>query len=148
MLKGEVWMGTYFKAIYFVLTLMFVSLCAACKDVSGYDTRLIIINNSDVNIFFSLGYTYPDTTIRDYNPTASTATFEVKAKSSKHYSVICCWESLIEDLPADILMIFVFDADTLEQVPWEEIRSEYKILKRYDLSLQDLKNMDWMILYP
>jgi hypothetical protein len=76
------------------------------------------------------------------------ATFGVKAKSSKSLSVLCCWEGIFEDLPADTFMIFIFDADTLEQVPWDKVRSEYKILKRYDLSLQDLKDRDWKVVYP
>ncbi|HNB11084.1 MAG TPA: hypothetical protein PK754_16140, partial [bacterium] len=58
------------------------------------------------------------------------------------------WEERFEDLPAETLMIFIFDADTLDQVPWEKVRSEYKILRRYDLSLQDLKDRDWKVVYP
>jgi len=38
--------------------------------------------------------------------------------------------------------------DTLKNDSWENIRDNYKVPKRYDLSLDDLKNMDWTINYP
>ena len=45
-------------------------------------------------------------------------------------------------------MFYVFSVDTLEKYSWEEIREGYKILKRYDLSMDDLDSLDWTITYP
>ena len=45
-------------------------------------------------------------------------------------------------------MIFLFSKDTIDQVPWDRIRDEYLILRRYDLTLEDLEAMNWTIEYP
>jgi hypothetical protein len=46
----------------------------------------------------------------------------------------------------DTMRIFILSVDTVNKYTWEQIRLDYNILKRYDISLQDLKRMD--IYYP
>ncbi len=47
------------------------------------------------------------------------------------------------------VMVFVFDAQVLETTPpWDTVKAKYLVLKRYDLSLQDLESMNWTITYP
>ncbi len=58
------------------------------------------------------------------------------------------WKSFFEELPQDTLSVFIFHADTLKKYSWEEIRDGYKVLKRYDLSLEDLEETDFTITYP
>ena len=48
----------------------------------------------------------------------------------------------------DTLSLFIFDADTLNMYSWEEIRSGYKILQRYDISPEDIKALKYNIFYP
>ena len=47
-----------------------------------------------------------------------------------------------------VLMVFFFDRDTILHYSWEEVRADYKVLRRYDLSLSDLEAMDWTVEYP
>ena len=58
------------------------------------------------------------------------------------------WTSIFSNLPSDTLSIYLFDANTLSGYDWSQIRDGYIILKRYDLSLQDLKNRNFTITYP
>ena len=58
------------------------------------------------------------------------------------------WKEEIEFLPKDTLSIFIFSTDTLNKYSWEEVRRDYKILKRYDLSIQDLELLDYKVYYP
>ncbi|MCL2417576.1 MAG: hypothetical protein FWD02_06585 [Bacteroidales bacterium] len=37
---------------------------------------------------------------------------------------------------------------TLKKYTWEEIREGYKILKRYDISWQEMEELNGMIFYP
>ena len=46
------------------------------------------------------------------------------------------------------MSIYLFDAETVDNTPWETIREEYKVLKRYDLSLEDIQFLDYEISYP
>ncbi len=51
-------------------------------------------------------------------------------------------------LPNDTLSIFIFHSDTVSSYPWQTIRTEYKILKRYDLSIADLERLNYKVSYP
>jgi len=46
------------------------------------------------------------------------------------------------------MSIYLFDAETVDNIPWETIREEYKVLKRYDLNLEDIQFLDYEISYP
>jgi hypothetical protein len=51
------------------------------------------------------------------------------------------WEQFFNNLPKDTLSLFIFHTDTLTKYSWEEIRREYKILRRYDLSIEDIHRL-------
>ncbi|MDR1090405.1 MAG: hypothetical protein LBL79_04950 [Prevotella sp.] len=42
-------------------------------------------------------------------------------------------------MPLDTFSLFLFDTDTLKRYPLDEIKTEYKILQRYDLSSGDIE---------
>jgi len=48
----------------------------------------------------------------------------------------------------NIIRIFILDPDTIAKYPWETIRKNNKILKRYDIQKNELQKMDWKITYP
>ena len=77
-----------------------------------------------------------------YNP----EDYKIKPGGTGRIGVIGSWEGMFES--HDTLMIFIFDEATLKTVPWDTIRKNYMILKRYDLSLEDLVKMDWRVTYP
>src|SRR5690554_3993326 len=102
------------------------------EDVSpGY-----INNLSDRTILASLSNNYPTdpiypdtilplqqtTTVGHINP------MERKAILHRNRS----WKKIYADI--DTMSFYLFDLDTLEKYPWETIREQYKILKRYNLS--------------
>lgn len=57
------------------------------------------------------------------------------------------WKRYFKNLPYQKLSVFIFNSDTLEAYSWDEVRDEYKILKRYDLSLDDIRNLDYIITF-
>lgn len=60
-----------------------------------------------------------------------------------------CWEVVFDTrIPSDTLMVYVFDAEVLETVPWSIVVQDHLVLKRYNLSLSDLRQMNWLITYP
>ena len=48
----------------------------------------------------------------------------------------------------DTLHYFIFDADTINAYSWNEIKEGYKILRRYDLSGNDIELLKESITYP
>jgi hypothetical protein len=57
-------------------------------------------------------------------------------------------KDLYKDAQTDTLCFFIFNTDTLNKYDWETIRKDYKILQRYDLSLQDFERLKCRITYP
>ena len=51
-------------------------------------------------------------------------------------------------MPGDTLSIYLFHVDTLAKYSIDEIREDYKVLQRYDLSLEDLEHLDYKLSYP
>ncbi len=147
-----------------VLLLLFVFLMNSCvffSDLIEWMNKsyisVHIINNSKSEIAFypysllpiSLiyGEFYPDTLL----PNDNIGYYSKRIPSMKDYyheTVFDSKEIRDEFGEKDSLMFFVFSVDTLNKYSWEEIREDYKILKRYDLSISDLDSLNWTITYP
>jgi hypothetical protein len=102
---------------------------------------------TDKNIYVDAQINHPDTSIGSYNPSFSKENFKVKAHSEKRL-ISHSWEQDVIRAQSDTLMIFMYDAQVLETTPWDTVKANYLVLKRYDLSLDDLIRMNWTITYP
>jgi len=117
---------------------------------------LYLKNNADYSVVYKVAVNvypipsvYPDTTLGanawpiNYNTTV------VKPGDSKDlFGSSVKIHDIIKDLPADTLSIYLFHIDTLKNNTWAEVQAGYKILKRYDLSLEDLEHLDYKLSYP
>jgi hypothetical protein len=126
-----------------VLLFMGILLLKACEapDVQHY---FKIINNENHPVSYYVGETYPDTVIQQTKPTIKT----VQPNSSFKESDWGTWDERFNKIEGGKISVFIFHSDTLNKYPWEEVRNGYMILKRYDLSLEDLKQRDFTITYP
>ena len=50
--------------------------------------------------------------------------------------------------PTDTLRLFYFHSDSIAHLGWNKIRDDYMVLVRYDLSQEDIYNLDSEIHYP
>lgn len=133
--------------INYITFLALVFLSATCiRDNQNCHTMLEIINNSEKAIYFHPSAGYPDTLTLDYNPSVAGDYFKIEKSSRKKDVYRSCIEG--EFLISTKIIYFIYDAQTLETTPWDTVKSKYLILKRYDLTLQDLKDMNWTITYP
>ncbi len=129
--------------------LMFFLLLVGCE--KNHDNTLTIVNNSDITIWWQIGRSYPDTTLSDENEWLVGRNTEQIAKP---HSKISSFPSdnretwFKANFPCDTMMVFVFDSYVMTNLPWEQVKNEYLVLKRYDLSLDDLNRMSWTISYP
>jgi len=87
---------------------------------------------------------YPDTLLPPLKPFL----IRVNSNDYNYLDHSFKWEDVVSELPSDTLSIYIFDSDTVDIVPWPTVKSKYLVLKRYDLSLEDLKGMNWIITYP
>ncbi|MDX2128519.1 MAG: hypothetical protein SFU91_05730 [Chloroherpetonaceae bacterium] len=49
---------------------------------------------------------------------------------------------------SDTLSIYIFDPDTVAKYSWEEIRAGYKIIVRYDFSIEEIARLNGRLTYP
>ena len=53
----------------------------------------------------------------------------------------------LENAESSVIMVYVFDGTTLETSKWQTVKDNNLVLKRYDLTLEDLEGMNWEIIY-
>ncbi len=127
-----------------ILILLFILTTTAACEPFDKVYSFWVENKSDKPVYFLVSYTYPDTTIPD--------TYDerrlVSPGSKNPFDNDEKWEDVFKELPADTLSVFIFNSEAINNTKWEEIRSGYMILKRYDVSIDDLKNNSWIISYP
>ncbi|MGV8091908.1 MAG: hypothetical protein AB2L24_08600 [Mangrovibacterium sp.] len=132
-----------------LITIISIALLSStCRDEDCHD-QIKIINNSDHAIYYSGSYRYPDT-IPVANPVPGRKYARINSHSTgiEQKSHGSCFDGIINDSPGGKIMFFIYDTNTLETTPWDTIVKHYMILKRYDLTEQDLDSMGWTITYP
>ncbi len=93
-------------------------------------------------------YVYPDTTITERKFNLSSPSGRILPKSTLRLGGFSSVESVFKTYKNDTLSFYFFNRDTLRKYPWETIRKDYNILKRYDLSIQDMQMLDYEVVYP
>ena len=138
-----------------VFSILMLYLNSGCGEKEGPNChRTIIFNNvSNKELVINPGLNYPDTI--DFANSGGYALNEgywvqPNEINKRALRLRYCWESYFEHgtIPSDTLMIFVFDAEVVKNIPWIEVYKNYHVLKRYDLSLSDLHLLNWRISYP
>jgi hypothetical protein len=140
--------------VLFTALIFIGNIC--CKPEKGDCHKTIsFINNSEKAIYVSRDTHYPDTLyFGHFSSPALNSSFNKilgEMSSDRPLQNRDCWEDDFDYdalIPSDTLMVYVFDAQVLESVPWSTVVHDYLVLKRYDLSLSDLVNMNWTIIYP
>jgi hypothetical protein len=138
-----------FMKVMLITIIGIALLSSRCRDEDCHD-KIRIINNSDNTIYFDFSYRYPDTTLKE-NPVPGRKYARINGHSSGREQDIYgdCFEGTISSAnPGGKIMFFIYDANTLETMPWDTVVKHYMILKRYDLTEQDLDSMGWTITYP
>lgn len=139
------------KKIILLLVISLFLISGSCEKnpfVERFYT-ITVINQSSQMIYF-LPYDkfseiqYPDTTLPIQKPDATILGIGAKFYIDKREP----WSNEINELPADTLSIFFFDKTVFEDSSWTEITNNYLVLKRYDLSLQDLERLNFNVPYP
>jgi hypothetical protein len=132
---------------YFILAL--ISVCGfACVRFADSKYPLEIINSSSHTIAFyvaasAMEHKYPDTAL--ISKKFEMGKIQPGDSSSWHSSIP--FDRLFQELPTDTLSIYLFHPDTLAKYDWNVIRSEYKVLRRFDVSLDDLKRNGYKVTY-
>lgn len=135
--------------VYVLLSLILL-LGFDCAKPRDREYALNIQNNSDKPTAFYVAalavehHLYPDTTLETTKPILAT----IQPGKTNPWYINLSFDDLFKQLPKDTLSVYFFSVDTLNKYDWSTIRDQYKVLRRYDLSLTDLKNRNFKVSYP
>lgn len=135
---------------FFLIALLIVTF-TECEIKSDSRYPIFLNNNGthSIDAYLALGgnmgIQYPDTILPMSNKNVITG---IKKKERFIYSSGLEWSINLSNLAKDTVSIYFFHSDTLSTYSWEEVREKNKILKRYDLSLEDLEMLNFEVAYP
>jgi len=137
--------------LFFTLVLLIGVNCRREKD--NCHKTITFINKTEGTLYVTSAYEYPDTMVfrTEPNPILNPNFTKVLPKENNTQVLWSrdCIELAFKDLiPSDTLMIYVFAGQVLNTTPWDIVKANHLVLKRYDLSLEDLQKLDWTITYP
>ena len=107
-------------------------------------------NQSDKLLYLVISYDYPDTGMNFQRPIFNRLTDYAspgKLETYVNYSDKCI-EDIMLNNAYEKMSIFVFDAKLVDSTPWTQVRQNYMVLKRYDYSIDELRNCNFSIDYP
>lgn len=105
-----------------------------------------VFNNTSklIRPYLGTNPAFPDTTL----PIKKPGSVKVGSALKFDFTSQIPWSNIISELPADTLSIYLFDDNIFSSDDWADIRENYKILMRYDLSIEDLERLNWKVTYP
>jgi hypothetical protein len=125
-------------AINLFLFLVFISSTCNKKDIH-YEIK--IRNLSNESIAASWTDSYPDTVIL-----CPLGYALIKVSQDCAINLTYGWENEFERI--DTFQIFILDTMVINTIPCDTIKKYNYILKRYQLSYDDLQRMNWVVPYP
>lgn len=138
-----------------ILLLNAIILLISCNATNTATSHKIItvVNKTNKTIYVVGSNEYPNTDFSKIigDPLNNTGFTKVNTNESSQGvlpSFGTSYENIYKSsIPSGIMMVYVFDGPTLETQGWDYMKANNLVLKRYDLTLQDLNNMNWTIIY-
>lgn len=109
-----------------------------------------VVNKSNKKIYLSEYYNNLEITVPKItrSPLGSWQYVIENQESSKVFLYDgTCIEHLFYPINKGIMTVFVFDGSILESKGWDYVKENNLFLKRYDLTLKNLEDMNWKITY-
>ena len=146
------------KALLSLLLLMTFSSCENFWESKGH-LYIVFKNETNCSIYVDGSFDYPDTSLFDPDPSLSPNQTKVEPfeECRTLYLNMTTYESKFthwihhpsgDTMGIDTLIVFVINADTLATYGWECVKNNYLISQRYDVSLNDLQQLNWKLTYP
>ena len=147
------------KKIIIILLFSWICIANTCKKVDNANCHYSIdfSNNSEKKLHVRDAYHHPlwhpePFDIEKLSYTAHGEIYIVNSGEQNNRSAMWsrdCHEKIFKrDTNYGTVFVYVFDAEVIENTSWEIVARDYLVLKRYDLTLEDLKNLEFEITYP
>jgi len=127
-----------------ILIILVLFLNSCLDKFADHEDSFQLENKSNQIIDCYAAYILPDTNMVPIKPKL------IKIFSGK---IGCidgsdCNDPGLKRLKTEKLTIFVLNKDTVDKNTWDYIRTNYKVLKRYEVTEKDIINMGGAVTYP
>lgn len=143
------------KAFFYLAPLALILSAATCKkETPASHFKISFRNNSSKAVYTEWDSAYPDTVAFRFGSLAgSPQYYKVEPSQTSNRALTTgtagSFENILQhQIVSHKIMIYVFDAAVVESTPLDTIKSHYLVLKRYDLTLDELRARNWIINYP
>ena len=139
------------KKLILISLIFIVVISTGCPENFGEpDSRIIIDNNAQEEISYFYQINDKKDTLLENFPFALTSenTESRSIQPQNHDTLIGPFKAVLDENPENLLYLYLFSSEVIDTVPWDSIVSNYQILRRYDLTLDDLEAMSWTVEYP
>jgi hypothetical protein len=144
------------KTLFIYITMLLLATGCGTPESESCHKRITFFNNYHKDMYITSSGTYPDTMhVLKYPPGIVSQAFLLKTPSGQSNGSAIeefakgCIEYYFQNRDnRDTVMFFVFDADVLENESSQTIKDNYLVLQRYDLSLDDVRQLEWMLPFP
>ncbi|MDA9111599.1 hypothetical protein N9J39_01835 [Flavicella sp.] len=124
------------KSIFLAMVLI---VTTSCKEITGNLKYYNIKNNSSRAIYYGLVYLYTDSNLKNIE-------FVPGVDGNTSHKIKPNGQNMAK-VGSSNMQIFIFDADIIENTPWDTIVKYNMVLKRYQFTESELEQMDWEIIY-
>ena len=133
--------------------LLFSFVFFGCKSKKCLHDYIKVNNKSSSTIYFEGDVNYPDSNLITNHGYSSVIDDSGSNKLSPQesgliYLVGCGEDQYNSNNINRKIMVFIYDANVVENTPWKEVVSNNLYIKRYDLNYSDLESMGWEVNYP
>ena len=143
-----------------IISAIVLSLSSCWEDDDNRHFRIPFINNADYSVYiledskeqYMMLPHFHDTILQSWyvDPSHSdTTNTKIRPKEifEEAFFNMTCYEADF-GYAYDTLLIFVFNADSLDTYGWDYVREHYMVQQRYDLSLEDLQSVYFRLSFP
>lgn len=129
-----------------IFCVLFLSSCGAVERCPKGDVCTIsFMNNSGRSLSVGESYIFPDTSLSSLEYRAGA----VGLRKQHLIGTTLGWKNKINKLcPSGKIMFVVFSDDTIKKYGLDNVEAQYRIERRYELSIDSLERRNWTINYP
>ncbi len=128
---------------YWILILI-IGVASSCSE---YDNRLVLTNDTEERIMYYDEFMNKNNFIPNLIDCDNGSLYYVDSKLDERITSPVVWEDFFKENPNNLLRIYLFNKDTVAKYGKCNVLKNQMITKRYDLTLDDMKKMNWKIVY-
>jgi hypothetical protein len=131
---------------FILLSFLLIITLASCI-LSTWDVRLKLINRTNTKIRYFENIETKNDSMSTIPYCETSELYNINPRESEVLNKQNKWEFSLRDHPEKILRVYIINEDSLTKYGACNIFEKEIFMKKYELTYEDLVNLNWMIIY-